>query len=131
MRMAFKNCMDFRKKVLQAKTKDLTVSVYEHLTDLIEANLCSKGDTKYHDKACISRNCESCGIERLQQLEEEIDTTANAPKVKWQRLENVNFQQADGQEKRKLQIVIKETSHLFKHLKDLVKSFLSHQFRAS
>ena len=51
--------------------------------------------------------------------------------MKWLGLEHVNFQQADGQEKRKLQIVIKETSHLFKHLKDLVKSFPSHQFRAS
>ena len=107
--------------------------VYEHLTDLIETTLCSKGDKKYHDKACISRTCESCGINSLQLLEEEIDTTPNAPKVKWERFEYVNIQQADGQEKRKMQLVLKGTgpADLFKHLKELLNSFPSHQFRAS
>ena len=134
MRMAFKSCMDFRKKILQAKNnRPETVPVYEHLTDLVETTLCPKGDKKYHDKACVNRTCESCGIDGLQLLEEETDTTPTAPKVKWQRFEYVNIQHADGQEKRKLQLVIKETDpgNLFKHLKELLKGFPSHQFRAS
>ncbi|XP_068762631.1 uncharacterized protein [Montipora capricornis] len=96
-----------RSKTRQAipKQRSETVPVYEHLTDLpvIETTLCSKGDKKYHDKACISRTCESCGINSLQLLEEEIDTIPNAPKVKWEQFEYVNIQQADGQEKRTLE----------------------------
>ena len=117
---------------MQAKNnRSETVPVYEHLTDLIETTLCLKGDKKYHDKACVNRTCESCGIDNLQLLEAEIDTTPTAPNVKWQRFEYINLQHADGHEKRKLQLVIKETGpgDLFKDLKELLKSFPSHQFR--
>ena len=82
MRMAVKSSMDFGKKILQAKNNRFeTVPVYEHLIDLIETTLCPKGDKKYHDKACVNRTCECCGIDGLQLLEEETDTTPTAPKV--------------------------------------------------
>ena len=75
---------------MQAKNnRSETVPVYEHLTDLIETTLCPKGAKKYHDKAWVNRTCESCGIDSLQLLEEEIETTPTAPKVKWQRFEYV------------------------------------------
>ena len=81
-RMAVKSSMDFGKKILQAKNnRSETVPVYEHLTDLVETTLCPKGDKKYHDKACVNRTCECCGIDGLQLLEEETDTTPTAPKV--------------------------------------------------
>ena len=130
MRMAFKSCMDFRKKMEAENNRSKTVSVFEHLTDLRQLFV-RKETKKYRDKASVNRTCESCGIDSLQLLEEEIDTTPTAPKVKWQRFEYI--QHTDGQEKRKLQLVIRETGpgDLFKHLKELLKSFPSHQFRAS
>ena len=54
-------------------------------------------------------------------------------KGNWQWFEYVNMKLADGQEKRKLQLVTKETApgELFQFLKSLLKHFPSHQFHAS
>ena len=57
-------------------------------------------------------------------LEEETDVGPESPAIKWQWFEYVNMKLADGQEKRKLQIVFKETAagELFKYLKTLLKN---------
>ena len=128
MRMAVKSSMDFGKKILQAKNnRSETVPVYEHLIDLIETTLCPKGDKKYHDKACVNRTCECCGIDGLQLLEEETDTTPTAPKVEMAPISIRSHPTHRWPGEKKLQLVIKGTDpgNIFKHLKELLKGFLA------
>ena len=134
IRMIFKACVDCRRKLVSKKDVNSGVcNVHEHLSDMLEETLCPKGNSKYNAKACLSRCCESCEVDKFGLLPDELDITPNAPKVRWQRFEYVNMKLADGQEKRKLQLVTKETApgELFQFLKSLLKDFPSHQFRAS
>ena len=133
MRMIFKTCMDYRRTLCAQNADYGNIKVYERLSDMVGDTLCSKEDEKYHNKACLSRSCENCGVDQLELLNEELDNTPDARKVKWQKFEYVKMKLADGQEKRKLQLVVKETApgELFQFLKSLLKGFPLHQFRAS
>jgi len=66
-------------------------------------------------------------------LDKEMDATLSTSEVKWQRFEYLNVKQSDGQEKRKLQLVLKETAcgDILKYLMELLKTFPAHQFCAS
>ena len=85
-------------------------------------------------KDCLNRECKSCGVEKLDLLKEEEDVSLQAPTVSWQKFEYVAVGHTqEGNERRKLQLVRKETSpgEMFNNLKKLLHEFASHQFRAS
>lgn len=89
--MLFKECMTFRREVLKGKpeAERKRYPVFEHITDLVEETMCNKGDAPYHKLACIDRQCEDCGIEKLQLLSEEKDTSLSASLVTWEKFEYV------------------------------------------
>ena len=67
-------------------------------------------DKSYHSRECLNRECDSCGVEKLDLLKEE-DVSLQAPKVSWQKFEYVAVGHTqEEKEKRKLQLVRKETS---------------------
>ena len=59
----------------------------------------------------LHRVNESCEIERIQFLDDELQTHHQASKLKWLQFGYVNVQQIDGQEKRQLQLLTKQ-NHL-------------------
>ena len=67
-------------------------------------------------------------------MKEEEDVSPQAPTVNWQKFEYVTVGQTqEGKEKKKLQLVRKETcpGAMFDNFKTLLHEFSSHQFRAS
>ena len=134
-RMLFQSCMEFRKKTLAKSGQSEKFPVFEHLDDIINTTLCTKGEeNSFHLRKCINRECESCGVDKRDLMNEEKDVRPEAPLVSWQKFEYVTIGQTqEGKEKRKLQLVRKETSPgaMFESLKMLLHEFSSHQFRAS
>ena len=96
MRMIFKTCMDYRRTLCAQNADYGNIKVYERLSDMVGDTLCSKEDEKYHNKACLSRSCENCGVDQLELLNEELDNTPDARKVKWQKFEYVKMKLAVG-----------------------------------
>ena len=134
-RMLFQTCMEFRKQVLATKEESVNFSVFEHLDDIVKQTLCAKPEGQdYHLFKCLNRECEECGVTKFNLMEEEEDVGPEAPTVNWQKFEYVNVGQTqDGREKRKLQLVRKETppGAMFNTFKMLLSEFSSHQFRAT
>ena len=87
------------------------IPLFEHLDDIVNKTLCVKlEDKSYHSRECLNRECDSCGVEKLDLLKEE-DVSLQAPKVSWQKFEYVAVGHTqEEKEKRKLQLVRKETS---------------------
>ena len=132
MRMVFASCMNFRRKTLLTSDDacDNQFPVYEHLKDLVEETLCPKSnESQNYNKSCLYRSCNECGTSKLNLMQEEQCLDENASKVKWHAFE---YMTNDATNQRKLYLATKETSpgEMFNHLKSLLKSFPSHQFRA-
>ena len=55
---------------------------FEHLNDIVNKTPCVKPEEKsYHLRECLNRECQSCGVEKLDLLKEEEDVSPQAPKV--------------------------------------------------
>lgn len=133
-RMVFQSCTEFRRNTLAKIGRSEKCPGFEHLDDIVNKTLCAKPEGKsYHLRECLNRECMSCGVEKLDLLKKE-DVSLQAPIVSWQKFDYVAVGQTqEGQEKRKLQLVRKETSPgaMFNNFKKLLHEFSSHQFRAS
>ena len=131
-RMMFKSCMDFRRSV--SGRLDNYV-IYEHLSHMVNDTLCPKEDNElFHRKECLIRKCSDCGVSKLNIMEEEKNTSNEAPVVKWRKFEYVSLGTTeDGQQKKRLQLVDKSTNpgEMFTYLLSLLQSYPSHQFRAN
>ena len=134
-RMLFQSCMDFRRSTLAKIEQSEIVPVFEHLSDIVNETLCAKEETNsYHSRGCLNRECEICGVDKLDLMKQEEDVSPQAPTVNWQKFEYVTVGQTqEGKEKKKLQLVRKETcpGAMFDNFKTLLHEFSSHQFRAS
>lgn len=75
------------------------------------------------------RQCEECGIEELELSEEEQSTDVL---VKWKRFEYVTVQDKNGEGRRKISLVTKETpvNEMFKYFLDLLDKYTYHSFMA-
>jgi len=138
IRMVFKRCMEFRRQLLKTQNVDVLarnrdcehLTVYETLTDLVNATLCETSEG--HKLTCVNRQCSLCGVRRLTFHENEMDENENTDKIQWEKYSYVP-QKGKGEEIiRKLQIVKCQTSpgQLFKYLIELLEQFPAHQFRA-
>ena len=88
--MVFQSCMEFRRNTLAEIGPSEKCPVFEHLDDIVNKTLCVKPEDKsYHSRECLNRECESCGVEKLDLLKEEEDVSLQAPKVSWQKFEYV------------------------------------------
>ena len=78
--MVFKDCMKFRKKVIDASLKetDESVEVYTSVGSAIEQTLCLKPEDKtYHRLQRLKRECKDCGVHKLVLLSEEKEGVGN------------------------------------------------------
>ncbi len=135
MRSVFKSCMDFRQRVKKQNTfsdsEELKYPKMDHLSELVEITMCAKENGQFKSK-CLSRSCNSCGVDKFVTMPvEEADGMA-APTIKWDKYEYRTIQ-SKGKERRKLMLIIKETKpcELFQYLKQLLQTFPAHQHRAN
>ena len=103
-RMVFQSCIKFRRSVIAKNGQDENCPILEHLNDVVNKTMCPKAESNsYHRKECVNRECDRCGVNKLELLNEEKDVRHNAPLVTWQKFEYVPLGQTqDGQEKKKL-----------------------------
>ena len=133
-KIVFTDCMKFRKSAVKETSADdpSPAPIIKTLTEATEMTLCPKEDGKdFHNLKCIQRECDQCGVDKLQLMPEEISEEGS---VRWSRYEYVptGKHHADGKEKKKICLVQKETppSELFKYFKELLKVYPSHSFMA-
>ena len=85
LQMLFKECMKFRKKLIEMREEENQVDqqVFSSLGAVIEQTLCPKQEKKFHNLACLKRECKKCGVNKLTLLPEEKETAGN--QVKWKK----------------------------------------------
>ena len=123
---------NFESKSWLQKEKAFIFCVLGHLDGIVKRTLFAKPDGQdCHLFKCSNRESEECGVIKFNLMEEEEDVGPEAPTVNWQKFEYVNVRQTqDRREKRKFQLVRKETPP-GATCKMLLNEFLSHQFRAT
>ena len=124
--------MDYRRRVLREKNlTDGQFRVYENLTELVNETLCTNTDN-FHKLQCLQRNCENCGVENLQLMNEEKNNIENSPDVQWERYEYVDLKKG-SKSIRKLMLVKKKSKpyEMFAYFLQILSSFPYHQFSAS
>lgn len=125
----FKQCMKFRKQVLDSKSEEEkeSVQLFDKVSKLCDITLC---DTEnYNNLKCIQRTCSTCGVKLMKFLPEETARENVAENVQWEKFEYCSIKGKGGKNTRKLMLVKKETNpaEMFQHLKDLVHTFPLHQ----
>ena len=131
IKIVFGDCMKFRKAALKERDHD-GVNVLATITEAAELTLCPKAEEDpYHKLACLERECEHCGVHLMKLLPEE---ESNEGTVIWRCYEYVSTRKflANGQEKKKLALVTKETppSEMFGYFNNLMKDYPMHSFMA-
>ena len=132
MKSLFKNCMIFRKSVLDNRTREevdvenqTEYKVFDSLTELADVTLCPKDcQDSVHKMDCLNRTCGYCGVQNFALLPEEIDKSNTAPDVKWDRYEYVDFK-SKGSVRRKLILVQKVTKpgDMFTYFTEILQTF--------
>ena len=126
--------MQFRKSILKNKSNVEIESypIFEHISDIVKLTLCQQmEDEDFNDIRCLNRECDKCGVNNIQLLPEELDTSEDSVNVKWERYEYINIPGKGGKMCRKLQFVTKETKPgiMFQYLLKLLTDFPAHQHR--
>lgn len=82
---------------------------------------------------CLNRDCDKCGVGKLELMQEELDLSDGSFNVKWERYEYTNISGNRGKTCRKLQLMTKETKHgtMFQYFLKLLSEFPVHQHRAN
>ena len=93
---------------------------------LLLDSLCPKDSGDFFHKAeCLNRNYSECGVEKLDFLHKELDTSDSCDDVTWEKYKYVSMMMKGGKSKKKIQLVKNATKpgHMFQSFKD--------QFRAT
>ena len=95
---------------------------YKDVYDISDTTSCSKGSNKYHDKRCLDRKCENCGIQNLKNV---LQITEPQQVCQWRRWEIVP-------ETKRKEIVSKEGSFasFIEELTNECTTFSKHLFVA-
>jgi hypothetical protein len=98
--------MEFRKNKLKSIDGSVRLTgnykVYEHLKDAVLDSLCPKDSGEiFHKAECLNRNCSECGVEKLDFLPEELDTSDSCDDVTWGKYEYVTIMMKGGKSKKK------------------------------
>jgi hypothetical protein len=100
--------MDFRRKVLKNNPiLNVEFKVYENLNELVAETLCQNSEN-VHKLKCLQRNCENCGVNNLNLMEEEKVDKEQLPDVQWERYEYVNLKR--GLKSIRKLMLVKKTS---------------------
>ena len=107
-----------------------TVPLFNFLSEAVDSTLCPKAEeASYHRLECLMRKCDECGIHnfKLSKEEESKDVL-----VKWKKYEYVSYQDKNGEERRKIALVTKETpvNDMFQYFLELLKEYTYHSFMA-
>ncbi|MES9904038.1 MAG: hypothetical protein ABW168_15355 [Sedimenticola sp.] len=136
IRAVFKACMDFRQRVHRNKTlshdEKQKYKKFDHISDLVQITLCAKNENEQFKNKCLSRSCDSCGVDDFLLMPEELANGVTAPTVRWEKYE-YQVVKTKGKERRKLLLVKKETNpcELFQYFKQILQTFPAHQHRAN
>lgn len=120
--------MKFRKSAERNSIQP--VPVFNFLSEVVASTLCEKDEEATHHRLeCLMRQCEARGIEKLELSEEEQSTDVL---VKWKRYEYLTVQDKNGEGRRKISLVTKETpvNEMFKYFLDLLDKYSYHSFMA-
>ena len=131
-RTLFKSCMNFRKKITQENYNETeSLSVYEHINDLILSTMCNSASGEPARK-CRNRECENCGIDTFELLPEESDMSETVYRVNWTRYAYTKIR-VKSKDMKKLCLVKKSTSpgEMLNYFKEILVTFPAHQFRAN
>ena len=96
--------MDFRRKVL--KNNPILNGEFKVYANLFET-LCQNLEN-VHKLKCLQRNCENCGVNNLNLMEEEKVDKEQLPVVQWERYEYVNLKR--GLKSIRKLMLVKKTS---------------------
>lgn len=109
-----------------------SVSTYPGTTELQDAILCPKDDLcEWHKRECIFGECDACGIELLRVCPFEEQGDSNR-KLQWKRFEMVDVLTTKGEQRKKLQLVYKETTsdEFLAYFNPKLQLFVQHSFIA-
>ena len=126
-KIIFDACMKFRKSCEEDGERE--VLIFSFLTEAVNSTLWPKDeDSLYHNLACLRRECSECGTKNFQLSgKEKADTVVN-----WKRYEYVSVPDKNGEERKKIALVTKETpvTELFSYFLNLLKDYPYHSFMA-
>lgn len=103
--------MLFRKTVLKNKSNEdkKTYPVFVHVNDIIRVTLCQQNNAEeLNEIKCLNRDCDKCGIGKLELKQEELDLSDGSVNVKWEQYEYTNISGKGGKTCRKLQLMTKK-----------------------
>ena len=121
--------MKFRKST-ESNNNETPVPFFNFLSEAVDSTLCDKEEGAIHLRLeCLMRQCGECGIRILKLSREEESTDVL---VKWKRYEYVTVIDKNGEERRKIALVTKETpvNEVFKYFLELLKDYTYHSFMA-
>ena len=127
-KMLFDSCMNFRKS-LQSNSNE-SVPVFNFLSEAVNSTLCEKNEeASYQRLECLMRDCQECGVQQFKLVQEEESKDVL---VKWKRYEYINVQDKNGEERRKIALVVKETPvvEMFQYFLELLNDYTYHSFMA-
>lgn len=129
LKMIFKKCMDYRRKILQDQQHTSQYCIYERVMGLVEDTLC-KTESTNHKLECLERRCALCGVSKLQLHPAELSTSEN---VEWSKYDYQDIMSKSGDSRRRLMLVQQITSphEMYQYLLKLLKDFPAHNFRAN
>ena len=116
--------MQFRKSILKNKSnvEREIYPIFEHISDIAKLTCVNKMKTK-----------NKCGVNNIQRLPEELNTSEDSVNVKWEWYEYINIPWKGGKMCRKLQFVTKGTNTgiIFQHILKLLTDCPARQHRAN
>jgi hypothetical protein len=108
------------------------LNTFSGVTAMVESIMCPKADTcQWHTRECVFGECDNYGVDFLPVCPIEEEGSANKL-VKWKNLSMETITTKKGQERKKLQLVYKETTSdkLVSYLKPKLQAFARHSFVA-
>ena len=108
IQIVFKDCIKFHKSALQNSVRFVLVT--GTVTEAVNVTLCPKlQGSPYHNLKCLERQCPVCGVSKSAFLPEEL--LKDGPATKWRRYNYIGTGKflSNGQEKKKIALITKET----------------------
>ena len=118
--------MKFRKSSVESNE---SLPVFNFLSEAVDSTLCEKEEATHHRLECLMRQCEQCGVKKFKLSAEE---EASHAQVVWKRYQYVTIQDKNGEERRKIVLVRKNTpvNEMFQYFLELLCGYTNHSFMA-
>ena len=112
--IVFSACVKFRKEAMKNSAEGgLKIQVPVTLSEAVDSTLCPKPEgASFHNIKCLQRECAQCGVDLFTLLPEE---SADEGSVRWSWYDYIPTGKflANGQEKKKIALIQKETPPSF------------------